>query len=133
MKETRGFTLLELLMVVIIIGILAAIALPQYAKVLERSRAAEAAVNLSTLRGAEVRYNAQNSKYTATLADLDVDAGVTTQWAFTLAVVGNTDAVATRSLGAYAGKQILVDFATGTLCGTDPVYGYPAPTLGVCP
>ncbi|MBI3330921.1 MAG: prepilin-type N-terminal cleavage/methylation domain-containing protein, partial [Candidatus Omnitrophica bacterium] len=60
MKTQRGFTLLELLMVVIIIAILASIALPQYFRVVERSRVSQVASLLSTIRGSELRFKAQN-------------------------------------------------------------------------
>ncbi|MFH0839147.1 MAG: prepilin-type N-terminal cleavage/methylation domain-containing protein, partial [Candidatus Omnitrophota bacterium] len=49
----RGFTLLEVLMVVIIIGVLATLAIPQYTKTVEKARAAEAYSNLGTIRKAE--------------------------------------------------------------------------------
>lgn len=55
MKNKLGFTLLELLVVVLIIGILSAIALPQYKKTVEKSKAAQAVVTLKYMhdRGQE--------------------------------------------------------------------------------
>ena len=52
----KAFTLLELLIVVIIIGILVAIAIPQYPKTLQKARAAEVMSNFGSLRGAMDRY-----------------------------------------------------------------------------
>lgn len=50
MYKKQGFTLIELLVVVLIIGILSSVALPQYTKAVEKSRAAEALPMLKTLR-----------------------------------------------------------------------------------
>lgn len=55
-RKEKGFTLLELLIVVIIIGILASMALPQYNKIIVRARTAEALTNLSALRSSMQRY-----------------------------------------------------------------------------
>ena len=52
----KGFTLLELLIVVIVIGILAAIALPQYMSTIERSKAGEAMANIGAIRSSLDRY-----------------------------------------------------------------------------
>lgn len=61
MKDQRGFTLLELLMVVVIIAILASIAVPQYIKTTERARMSEALTNLSSLRQSAIRFKAEVS------------------------------------------------------------------------
>ncbi len=50
--SSKGFTLLELLVVVLIIGILTAIALPQYKKSVEKARTSEAVQTLSNLHRA---------------------------------------------------------------------------------
>ena len=56
----NGFTFIELLVVVLIIGILAAIALPQYEKAVEKARVAEALSLMSSLQNAMDVYILEN-------------------------------------------------------------------------
>lgn len=73
MKTVRngrsGFTLLELLMVVVIIAILASIAVPQYIRTVERARQSEAVAMLGQLRNAAIRFRAE---FNNSFAGLDV-------------------------------------------------------------
>ena len=69
----QGFTLLELLIVVVIIGILAAIALPQYRKIVEKARMSEAIIMVEKIADAQERYYLINNDYTRDINDLDID------------------------------------------------------------
>lgn len=68
----RGFTLLELIVVVIIVGILAAIGFAQYTTLVEKGRAGEAKLILGQLRTAQELYYEQYRTY-ASVANLPVD------------------------------------------------------------
>ena len=71
--KIRGFTLLEILVVVVIVGILASLAIPQYQKSVEKAKGSEAIANLNILRGAELRYWGEYNHETINIYDLDVE------------------------------------------------------------
>ena len=69
----KGFTLVELLVVVLIIAILAAVALPQYTTAVERSRATEALTLMAAISESVQRYRFHQGVWPTTFDQLDVD------------------------------------------------------------
>jgi type IV pilus assembly protein PilA len=62
-RSRKGFTLVELMIVVAIIGILAAIAIPNFLNFRMKAKTSEAKSNLGAIRSTEVAYYAEYSGY----------------------------------------------------------------------
>jgi type IV pilus assembly protein PilE len=71
MNSRRGFTLIELMIVVVIIGVLAAIAIPKFNGVTIRSREAEAPPILKQLYTLQERHYAATGEYATALNQLE--------------------------------------------------------------
>jgi len=62
-KNRKGFTLIELIIVITIVGILALIAIPKYFSNIERARKAEAVSTMRTIREGVLAYFSINNAY----------------------------------------------------------------------
>ena len=67
----KGFSIIELMVVVAIIGFLAALAIPHYFMYLGKAKQAEVAINLSSLHTAQQGYCTEHGTYKSTLAGSD--------------------------------------------------------------
>lgn len=72
MKTEHGFTLMEMMIVVVLVGILAAFAIPNYDKAVKKAYERSAITQLTTIHAANEIYRAQNGTYwPSSLADAD--------------------------------------------------------------
>jgi len=62
-KKKGGFTLVELMVVIIIVGVLAAAAVPIYSAFVKKARVSEAKASIGTIRASEEVYWAENAVY----------------------------------------------------------------------
>jgi type IV pilus assembly protein PilA len=69
LKGQKGFTLIELMIVVAIIGILAAIAIPNFLTYQMKSRQAEAKTNLQAIKTSEVAFQAERGCFIGMTAE----------------------------------------------------------------
>ena len=137
MKRQQGFTLIELMIVVAIIGILAAIALPAYQDYTARSQMTEAMTLASGARTAVTEYYNSTGNFPTTNADAGLAAASSIAGNYVSSVTVGADGVITARLGTVGvsegirGRQIALtpETTTGSVkwtCG-------PTATNGVDP
>ena len=115
LRNQKGFTLIELMIVVAIIGILAAIAIPNFLRYQAQSRQAEAKTNLGGVFVAETSYYGEQSRY-----------GNFQEVGFALAGASNRYTYRTGAGGAAGG-------ASSNTAGQDLIVGVPGNVAEIAP
>jgi len=114
-KKKGGFTLVELMVVIIIVGVLAAAAVPIYSAFVKKARVSEAKASIGTIRASEEVYWAENAVYlplaavasdaTGLVDTLGVDVSHNVWWNTGVTWTVTTDAAFTTLLTIVANAE----------------------------
>lgn len=113
MKASKGFTLIELMIVVVVVGILASIALPSYSSYVQRSKITEATTNLSSLRVSMEQWYQDNRTYlNGTACGVAMPSGAAVKYfTFTCAATAGTYLITATGTSGMAGFSYTIDQA----------------------
>jgi prepilin-type N-terminal cleavage/methylation domain-containing protein len=119
--KRKGFTLLELLIVIIIIGLLAAVGMVQYGRAVANAKNAEAKTTLAELRRAAMAYYSVNAAYPTVIPiTVDLDSDGTNDITFNAPTGGSFTYTSTLTYGQAARTVVQggvnnwrIDYATG--------------------
>lgn len=121
LRTNKGFSLVELMIVVAIIGILAAVAIPNFMRFQAKSRQSEARADLSAIYTAEKAFTAEWQQFLAHLGEIGYRPEGFFRYEHGFGVAGvNTPTSYTGALGA---NQAVVVGTTSTAgCGIAPAF-----------
>jgi type IV pilus assembly protein PilE len=106
-RRTRGFTFVELMIGIVIVGVLTAVALPSFLGQLRKSRRAEAVSTLAMLQQAQERYRSSNTAYAGNgllTSSLGIN-GTTASGYYTIAITASSASGYTATATARTGTS----------------------------
>ena len=133
--QARGFTLIELMIVVVIVAVIAAVELPNYFGSVRKSRRADAITALNQIAQAQERWRANNVAYTTVLTSAGLNVLDPSSGYYTLAVSGTSGtgytATATAT-GAQLKDTLCTSLTLAMAAGTFSYTAVPAANSNRC-
>jgi len=129
LKGNQGFTLIELMIVVAIIGILAAIAIPNFMTYQAKARQSEAKIGLGGIYTTATAFFAENGTYVAAGDALGYRPSGTTRYDLYYGGVGVANRI-TRTGGAVAPCNVDLSATTGTGVPTATATAFTSGAIG---
>ncbi|MFH0918831.1 MAG: prepilin-type N-terminal cleavage/methylation domain-containing protein [Fibrobacterota bacterium] len=105
LRDNRGFTLTELMIVIVIIGILASIGIPRFMAVTTRAKAVEFKPLLQQIYSLEENYYSENDTYTPDLGLLGFDDPKAKYFTFTVTADSNSFTATATCSGDLKGEK----------------------------
>ena len=121
-RRVQGFTLIEVMIVLAVAAILAAVAVPAYQDQMRKSRRTEGREALMLIQAAQERWRSSNTSYAATVAGLGVSAA-TYNYDYALSGASATGYTATATAKAKQAGDTLCATITVTVAGPTTTYG----------
>jgi type IV pilus assembly protein PilA len=136
-KADKGFTLVELLVVIVIIGILTAIALPSFLNQTAKAKQSEAKQNVSSVIKAQQSLRTEQSSFTVSFDELALGTlrgtgpSSTTNYAYSLGNTGGAEGLKSNvqiladsqdlALKSYSGMTVVENNATSQVAWTSVI------------
>lgn len=118
-QRNQGFTLIELMIVVTIIGILAAVVIPKFSNANETAKAGSLATQIATVKKSLERYKTEHNDEYPTEDEL-----ITSQWQVLTNSTDMTGDVAGDDYGPYIMKPAMNSFMDSDIIATDNSAGW---------
>ena len=126
LSRHRGFTLIELMVVVLVVAVLATVALPSFLEQVRKSRRADAITALNQIAQAQERWRANNAAYTDVLTSAGLNVANPSSGYYTLSAASASSTGYTATATAAGAQLADTKCATFTLAVSVGQFTYSA-------